>query len=42
MTMNKYRDSLVAPYWKFRPTDFYAGVYANGCYTGDIMGCLPL
>jgi hypothetical protein len=29
-------NTLIAPYWKFRPTDFYSDVYANGCFTGDI------
>jgi hypothetical protein len=27
------QDALIAPYWKFRPTDFYSDVYANGCFT---------
>lgn len=28
-----------APYWRVRPTTFYAGVFLNGTYTADIMGC---
>src|SRR5437870_1694361 len=28
-----------APYWRFRPTPFYDGMFLNGTYTADIVGC---
>lgn len=28
-----------APYWRVRPTSFYEGLFLNGTYTADIMGC---
>lgn len=32
-------DGPVAAYKNFRPTRFYDGVFINGCYTADLMGC---
>ena len=32
--------TLIAPYYKQRPTQFYDGLFIGGTYTLDLMGCL--
>jgi uncharacterized Fe-S cluster-containing radical SAM superfamily protein len=35
----KYKGTLVAPYHRFRPTEFYSDVYVNGTFSADCVGC---
>src|SRR4051794_39490625 len=37
--MSNYTGVDLAPYYRFRPTDFYDTVFPNGTYTADIAGC---
>jgi uncharacterized Fe-S cluster-containing radical SAM superfamily protein len=37
--MTQYTGVDLAPYYRFRPTDFYDSVFPNGTYTADIVGC---
>jgi len=37
--MGQYTGIDLAPYYRFRPTDFYDTVFPNGTYTADIVGC---
>jgi uncharacterized Fe-S cluster-containing radical SAM superfamily protein len=37
--MGQYTGVDLAPYYRFRPTDFYDSVFPNGTFTADIAGC---
>lgn len=39
MTGSGYHGVDLAPYYRFRPTDFYDSVFPNGTFTADIAGC---
>lgn len=39
MDLTPYQGTDIAPYWRFRPTDFYSDPYTGGSFTGDIMYC---